>query len=58
MNAKQKHVKHQIFALLRESELTDDQLDDLVFEWKMKVSMERTNLIQHEINTRKEHAFI
>lgn len=58
MNAKQKHVKHQIFALLRESELTDDQLDDLVFEWKMGTSKEKTRLIQNEINTRKERAFI
>lgn len=58
MNAKQKHVKHQIFALLRESEMTNEQIDDLVFQWKMKVSMERTNLIQNEINTRKERAFI
>lgn len=58
MNAKQKHAKHQIFALLRESKMTNEQIDDLVFQWKMKVSMERTNLIRHEINTRKERAFI
>ncbi|WP_195848943.1 hypothetical protein [Providencia sp. wls1922] len=57
MNAKQKHAKQQIFTLLRESEMTNEQIDDLVFQWKMKASMERTNLIQHEINTRGAKAF-
>lgn len=58
MNAKQKHVKHQIFALLRESELTDDQLDDLVFEWKIGISKEKARLNQNKIHARKEHAFV
>ncbi len=58
MNAKQKHVKHQIFALLRESEMTNEQIDDLVFQWKIGISKEKTRLIQNEINTRKERAFI
>lgn len=57
MNIKQKHIKHQIFALLRKSEMTDEQIDDLVFQWKMRQSTERTNLIQHEINTRGAKAF-
>ncbi len=57
MNAKQKHAKQKIFTLLRESEMTNEQIDDLVFQWKMKVSMERTNLIQHEINNRGVKAF-
>ncbi len=57
MNIKQKHIKHQIFALLRKAEMTDEQIDDLVFQWKMRQSIERTNLIQHEINTRGAKAF-
>lgn len=58
MNAKQKYVKHQIFALLRDAELTNEQLDNLVFEWKIGLSKEKTRLIQNEINVRKECAFI
>lgn len=57
MNAKQKHAKQKIFTLLRESEMTNEQIDDLVFQWKMKASMERANLIQHEINNRGAKAF-
>lgn len=57
MNVKQKYMKYQIFELLRKSEMTNEQIDDLVFQWKMKASMERTNLIQHEINNRGAKAF-
>ena len=57
MNAKQKHAKQQIFTLLRESEMTNEQIDDLVFQWKMKALTERTNLIQNEVNSRGAKAF-
>lgn len=33
------------------------QIDDLIFQWKMKSSIERTKLIQHEINNRGAKAF-
>lgn len=33
------------------------QIYDLIFQWKMKSSIERTNIIQHEINNREAKVF-
>lgn len=57
MNAKQKHVKHQIFALLRESEMTEQQVELLFDDWKFKQQCEKTNRILRQVNTRGEYAF-
>lgn len=57
MNAKQKHVKQQIFTLLRESEMTEKQVELLFDDWKFKQQCEKTNRILRQVNTRGEYAF-
>ncbi len=57
MNAKQKHAKQQIFTLLRESEMTEKQVELLFADWKFKQQCEETNRILHQVNTRGIYAF-
>lgn len=57
MNAKQKYIKQQIFALLRESDMTDKQIDELVADWKFKQQCEKTNRILRQVNSRGSYAF-
>lgn len=57
MNAKQKHIKQQIFTLLRESEMTEQQVDELFADWKFKQQCEKTNRILRQINNRGSYAF-
>ena len=57
MNAKQKYIKQKIFALLRESDMTDKQIDELVADWKFKQQFEKTNRILRQVNSRGSYAF-
>ncbi|EMK3755956.1 hypothetical protein [Providencia rettgeri] len=57
MNAKQKHAKQQIFTLLRESEMTEQQVELLFADWKFKQRCEKTNRILRQVNNRGPFAF-
>ncbi len=57
MNAKQKHAKQQIFTLLRESEMTERQIELLFADWKFKQQCEKTSRILRQVDTRGAYAF-
>ncbi|WP_181937053.1 hypothetical protein [Providencia rettgeri] len=57
MNAKQKYIKQQIFTLLRESEMTEQQVELLFADWKFKQQCEKTNRILRQVDARGAYAF-